>query len=752
MCPLIMVVFNRLSFIILLAFSVLQTRQLGHATSPAVSDGQEPTCTALRLLNIVPFPDSRDFSGWDRGFELLPAGHLAARHINQDPRILSGYKLEVIDLASEACGISAINDGYLNFFRNLTKERCVFGVVGLYCSTVTNAIAPLSNHPMFGHVTLAASTSPMHRQNSRLTYTFHSIASSSVFNQAILALMNEFNWKRINIGHDLLGVYFISTTNNFVEQLTENSENRIISRLSIQPQRDSISAFLDITNQEEARISYLSTTEDETAALLCEAHKRQFLWPGYVYILYERSLSEILSLSVDCSREEMLQATEGIFLLQYRLFNQQKATIISGITYEEYYKQYVEELEEFERASRTTLEKNLYANSLYDQVWAFALAANASADNLSFFNSSITAKNVEEAVAIRKVLAANLRNVEFNGASGFISFGEQQEVGTLIDINQVQNGTEVLIGRFYPHNRSITIFEELDIPGDTFDFLYHLVPVWVGVIVLSCDAVVIVLVLSIMASIILLRKMPEIRSSSISLSLLMLLGCFVLCISSILETGKVIAAISAPSLYAAICNVEFWCFLNGINVIFVTLSVRLLRTFHVFRSYRTTGKYWSDKYLILYIILTCSVMIILLIVWTGVDPLHHMEERTYVPSASPPHYLLRNHCSSDFLGIWLTLSLCLIGMVVFFVIFLAIQTRHIKRKNFKDTKKVNLFVFCTCFIYAVFIPLWVILSFTGFDTGAYVSNCIAKLSGAALCPVILFLPKVVPILCIKNQA
>ena len=45
----------------------------------------------LHLLNVQPYPDNRIFAGWDKGFELIPAGHLAIKQINNRSDILPGY-------------------------------------------------------------------------------------------------------------------------------------------------------------------------------------------------------------------------------------------------------------------------------------------------------------------------------------------------------------------------------------------------------------------------------------------------------------------------------------------------------------------------------------------------------------------------------------------------------------------------------------------------------------------------------------
>jgi gamma-aminobutyric acid type B receptor len=698
---------------------------------------------------VVPYPDNRTFAGWDKGFELIPAGHLATKHVNSNPDILPGYNLEVIDVPSEACGISTITKGLLEYYGELVSpvDTCVFGVVGMYCSTVTNSIAFLANHRNIGHVVLAASTSPRHRDVTALPYTFHTIASSSVFNEAMIAIMDVFRWKRVHIVHDSLGFYFVSTILNFVELIRSSEDKVITSRIPIEPQKAFISDAFDIINKDGARIGYFSTTEGESSTLFCEAYNRNFLWPGYVYILQERSLAQILSTPVSCSREQILKAVEGTFLLQYRLFASSGSNLVSGITYEQYHDEYLQQLLTFGHKKRMNLEDNVYANSLYDQVWAFALAANKSLGSVNFFNDTISASNHEKTLRNRAILTNQLKDIEFEGVSGYIKFGEGQEVRTSIDIYQVKGGEEVLIGIYDTTNQSVAFFDNFDqevVPKDSFDMYYKLVPTWVGILVAVSDLILFTLLLSITISIILWRNRPEIKSASLPLSLIMLMGCYFLSFSVMLQTVRVVFIITKSFVFTLICNLELWLFINGINITFVTLAVRLFRISHVFRSFHSTGKYWSDKYLILYVCLICSVLVAVLVLWTVVDPLHHVQERSYIATANPPHYLLRNYCSSNSLGMWVALSLSFTGLVILFVIFLAIQTRHIKRKHFKDTKKVNMFIFSTCIIYAIFLSLWLILFSSKMHTLSYVSKCTAELLGATLCAALLFLPKIIP--------
>lgn len=65
---------------------------------------------------MQPYPDSHPSAVWDRGFQLIPAGHLAIEQINNQSDLLPGFQLELLDIE---CGIRVINTDCMNFYRHL---------------------------------------------------------------------------------------------------------------------------------------------------------------------------------------------------------------------------------------------------------------------------------------------------------------------------------------------------------------------------------------------------------------------------------------------------------------------------------------------------------------------------------------------------------------------------------------------------------------------------------------------------------
>ena len=580
---------------------------LSACVQAAASQGQQGPessvleCPTLYLLNVQPYPFSAEESAavfvWDRAYELIPAGHLAAEQINNRSDILQGHELKLIDVNSEACGINIVSKGIVNVYGELVNpnQTCIVGVIGLFCSSVTSAISPIVSHPNIGgYVHIAASTSPVHRgnqthklSNSRL---FHIIESSSIFNEATLALMRTFNWKGIASVHTDSEFYYETTAIDFERGVSSNPEFELLARVHIAAENSPvhIRERFDIVREKEARVSYWSVTTDQAAHLLCVAYRRNFIWPEYVYIIQEHSINNILEMKTPCTKEETLTAMEGVFILDYRLYVENDTELDSGVSYGEYQRLYTDRLKEFANTTDQELQRNVYANPLYDQVWAFALAINNSlpsikSENLSFDNYGL-GKRVP---TLSNILKNELKHVTFQGASGRIDFSENQGSPTYVNIFQVQKGMSRLIGIYDPYDRNITLTEAAptlgDIPKDTFDTLYQRLPLWLGACILVAQAMLFGLITTNLVLIIWWRKEREIKAISPLLSIFMMVGCYFLCAATVFMIMYRMLVIHNTSLVIALCHLKIWASI-GMDLILSILFLKLLRIYHIFHA------------------------------------------------------------------------------------------------------------------------------------------------------------------------
>ena len=67
-----------------------------------------------------------------------------------------------------------------------------------------------------------------------------------------------------------------------------------------------------------ARIIFASMAMPEAVCLICEAAKRNLVWPGYVWVFYSRTFQEFINNAV-CDLEILLPALENVTLLHIPL-------------------------------------------------------------------------------------------------------------------------------------------------------------------------------------------------------------------------------------------------------------------------------------------------------------------------------------------------------------------------------------------------------------------------------------------------
>ena len=79
------------------------------------------------------------------------------------------------------------------------------------------------------------------------------------------------------------------------------------------------------------------------------------------------------------------------------------------------------------------------------------------------------------------------------------------------------------------------------------------------------------------------------------------------------------------------------------------------------------------------------------------------------------------------------------------VVVLAIETRHIKNDPYKDTKKVNVFIFLVVIVLAISVPLRNIFEEIKIETVANVFEWLGYFFVPLLCQVCLFCPKTLPL-------
>ena len=706
----------------------------------------------LKILILLPLnhlTDDNDQGNsvvqkWDRGIEMLPGAQIAVKAINSDPHLLPGYQL---DLVNESVGPCTPTEVYSNInalltFAKQTVASDVVGILGLYCDRLLRILSPLAGREEFGFFQLSGTTSTDVR-GKRVKYTHLNFAlpSEAAHYETLFVLMNTLRWRRALIIEEEPFNIMRSVQNATV--LTQNLDISFIEYTDL-------TTFTMTTEirRSEKNIVFVSIGSRQTADILCRAYDDGLMWPHYVWILQDKQISDLLEFAHgDCGTEKLMQATQNTILLRFQYEQKDSMKeLVTGSTYKHYLLHYTSILKD----SCGTLKYNPYSNTMHDSVWAFALALNQSLDTILRYNMTvIDYVNAFGREQLTNLVEDNLQSLSFEGVSGHMQFNDDYDTEALVDITLVcKDGAEMIIGHYDQSLNRISLNKRLipsNLPPDKLPNIYNQIPLPVTVSLAILVSLCVIFTTTLLVLFIKYRRYSEIKATSPHLSLLMFVGTYFILISTLMQA--VLMAIISPNsnaTSASLCGSVISGNVIGINLIFSTLLLRMLRVYRIFNYFGKTGKIWSDKVLAVIVLLIVGGDVVLLLIWFTVDPFTMENFIVYKPNGHPPHYEISQYCSSDTISVWFSLVFGKVGLLFAIVLLLAIKTRKIQRANFKDTKKVNIYIFLTVMIIATLIPVWFLFKETGNVLGTSIVVYIAFGMTGLFCQLALFAPKVFP--------
>ena len=709
----------------------------------------------LPVLLLLPYPDSSPDSGWDRGLELLPAARVAVKEINNNSAVLPGFRLQLIERRSDACGIAQSVLGLNNFVDGVFRRgegNNAIAILGLACSTVTTVVSPVAGRDDVNLIQISMANSDTLRDRSRFDHLWRVISAVSIKVNATLSLMDKFNWTRVAQLYDGNGIFFRSASDIFRESITISEKYDLILDQAIEEDSSFIESALDLIQSNAARIIFVSATVPEAKLLMCEAARKNLIWPGYVWIFHSRSHTDMYDPT--CDVDNILQAIENVTLINLDLEGRQYNDIlVSGRTFGEYVEAYNEEVENIFNEFQNDLYNfdftydNVFANPMYDEVWALSLAIKAALPDLqrhSLFLSDYQYNSTK----ITEIIEKYLSNVTFEGAVSRVQFNSIREAVTPVTLCHVRNGTTIRIGDYDETTNTLTLYNisKDHIPDDDFIIVYDIVPqeVVITFIVLAFVAFVFTTVMLVLTF--MLYNTKQIRATSPSLSILVYIGCYLLIISVPLVVLHQ-SFYKQEELFLIGCVLELLLAETAHCLIAMTILLRLIRVQKIFNGFAKLGRFWRDKYFVVYCLLFAAFPTIVHIIWMTVDPLVYDEIIEIRNEINPPTIAITPRCNQNdkILGIIFQLiNVSYIGVILLLMLIFAFRTRKINYSDFKDTKKILILSYIFAPLFAAGNILWLIFR------GNEMLNAIVIMLGVwnLLAPigvqVFLFIPKVIP--------
>ena len=669
---------------------------------------------SIDILVLVPWPDPRQHAGWDVGLELLPAGRIAARTINNRTDLLRDYQINLIEAGHEACGLTENSLGLTNLVgKALSTGANVAAVLGLFCSTSTTALSPVAGHEGADLIQLSASYSPIFNKHSnRFPHLWRFVQSADVYADAILHLMEENNWSRIAViaNHDI--VLYREIASHLVDKLVRSKNKTTVYNGELQNLFPEIQPqVLTDLKRTQARIVFLAAESNQIASLLCEAYENDMKYPNYLWVIVDWTLEDLYSTGV-CNENKLKLVLEGSIYSYYHF------ALTSEVEFpdngEKLIDAYLNELEkvkedyhELIQETNVLVDENLYGSILYDQVWAFALALNSSLPELEAKNISITEYGFGHP-DITYILEENLKTVSFQGANGRVEFNDRREVSRPIDLFQIINGTAILVGEridfgTFTGEIGFNFSSSLD---DEIPEFYQTVNCALKGIMIIMTITLFILVTVVLSLFIKYRNVQEIKANSVKVSMLMFFACYLFILEQVIIIIQSSVQLSHKS-YSVLCNLHYFLFMNAPILLFATLYLKLERIHRIFynesfKMYTWNYSNWMIASKAAGICLLGNVIFISIVATKPVNQMFFIDFQPYRSITAKFKYPYC-HIQRPSNYLYYTFYL-LLAVFMFLNVYLASRARKISKRGFKNTKLINIYMMLVFVVLSFVLP------------------------------------------------
>ena len=577
------------------------------------SSGGTKTGLPVLVLVMLAFPDAKTSPAITDGPNILPAVQLAADHINQRGDMLVNHSISLV-VQDDGCNV--VSTAAVNYLDFLTRYgdglSFLAGMVGPSCSDSAVFVGALNAHAEMALVNLHIAASPVLQEESKFPYSLSMVGTSDDYVE-VLRIVVRNRWES--------AVVIFENDGAFYRQIAiQMAKLKGLGKYS-NPEQHAIPVSSDSIHQSLVTLNTYTSPKPCVIVLLASDYLSRMLlcyasakgYNSYKWLLVETTLKD-LSTPVNftyagaeyaCSHGDMLSILwEALFLFVKLVPQSQSERTISGYTYTEYWAQYTERV----RNAGKSLQTNPWANVLYDAMWALALSLNGSIDDLALYSEQ--RKNMALSIRIHDKLKAV---VDFEGVSGRIKF-TNNTIRRIINISQALDNTEILIGEYFPENKTFRMHREGGFLSCFSDKL-----LFVRILLYFAASVTLVMTIASHVLTLLYWNRQHIRASDPRLSQYTFAGCYLCCFGMVVYTSAKMYPLGLEEYRACCYAINFSVFL-GFCLMTSSLLARTWRFYRIFTYYGNPGPFVSSCALNTFITASTSLMATLLVIWAVAWP------------------------------------------------------------------------------------------------------------------------------------
>ncbi|KAI9555104.1 gamma-aminobutyric acid B receptor [Daphnia sinensis] len=646
------------------------------------------------------------------GQGVMPAITLALRHL-ANSSFLHEYRLRLL-YNDTKCSASV---GMKAFFDMMDKDPHKVMILGGSCNSVTDSIAKTSKHwriPVLSY----ADTHPMFTRKSYPNF-FRIVPSENAFNAPRVKLLQAFNWTRVGTLYQN-EPRFALAHNGLVSLLDSAGIELTESQGFVNDLTQPLAKLME----KDVRIILASFNATWARRVFCAVSRINLYGGRYQWILagprqerwWMSPADDQHDPAVNCTSYEILAALEGAFVVDVLPLTSSKQVTISGLTAEEYEKQYNKERGD---------SYSQFHGYAYDAVWTAAQTVKTVIHKLHERNRMAKAAAASSSSSSRqrpqlrhwslrnftyrdtgweKLLLDALRSVDFNGVTGRIKFEDNERSGRLT-VKQIVGAHEVAVAEY--ENASDTLFlnesaiswmsESKQPPRDrtiqTVEPSRISVPVFATLTIVA--ALGIVLASSFLAINIRFRNQRYIKMSSPYLNNMIIIGCL-LTYTSVILLG-LDSHLTSESALPVICTARIWTLMAGFTLAFGSMFSKTWRVHSIFTDVKLNKKAIKDYQLFMVVGVLLTIDIAILTTWQVIDPFYRETKLLEpYPHPSQDNAEIRpenEYCQSNHMTIFVSSIYAYKGLLMAFGCFLAWETRNVNIPALNDSKYIGMSVY-----------------------------------------------------------
>ena len=731
----------------------LGTCRYSYELDPGIRE--EHNATVVYLLSLLPYPQpvgkgngSFFQPAWDGGPGVLPAAELAVQHVNENPDILPGVTVKLINAES---GCNETNRALASFIQHIYYRpwEPIAGVIGPACSESAIAISSIASRAGLPLPIVHIASSAELEDRDKYPLTFGVVGSSLQIVEALFSFIHHNKWTEVALLYDDSKAASLASrqvVDLFASKLAIN-DGFILFDSTIY---DTFFPF-DALQNSNAKIIAVTTDLDLAKKIMCIANDRGMIFPNYQWIIVGYNYNEFVTGTTiflyngklyDCNWTDSRQAENALLdhllFIHFRLQTRNRnSRLVSDKTYSEILTEYAEYLNDFNNKTVCPfpIVPNIWASTVYDAVWALLRALNSTtaASNVYFTNENLSDK-----------LKENFQGDSFNGTSGLIQFdNETGFVKRFIDVDQINDGVTNLVGSIFDGNVTYSNITPLTLP----QYIYETVNIYLAAVFVLIETILLIATVLVHILTLLNRKYPSVKASSPSLNQFFFFGCYTLCAVAIVYI-LVMKALALPNnVVSNGCHAFLvWLVPIAITSTFGILTAKTWRIYRIFIHFREPGPLISNKALIVIVLAQLSIDIAIGTAWSVVSPitLNILYDLSYMNENKD--MIVPRQCIFTNAPYWLILLVLYKSLQILSLIVLCFMTRSVKNKRF-STISLSIASYLGLVFITILIPLYFLLWSTNAAIAAdFIVLCLFFSGNGFIFLVFVLIPPLLPLL------